>query len=190
MATMAWVAASLVENLLWQGGWGLCHVIEFRRNAYTANLPHKRVALIFEHAYLLNCTERRESLLQNLFGQRTGQGSIDAATVYGAIGGTALVVDFIECQRLCVDYFERNLRRRMRYTIHYDLQHYTQEKLTFRFCCGRFSGCPIGANRPGAKPLAVHCCDRGFSFLQSRTNTRMETEYEIAICRYNIFIHL
>lgn len=67
------------------------------------NLPHKCIALVLEHAYLLYCAIGREGLLQDVLVEKAREGAIDAAAVDGAICGTALVVHLVKGQRFEID---------------------------------------------------------------------------------------
>lgn len=60
------------------------------------NVPYEGVALVLEHADFLDGAKRRECFLQDLFGQRAGQGTVDTATIDGAISRTTLIVHFVE----------------------------------------------------------------------------------------------
>lgn len=73
-----------------------------------AHLPHKCIALVLEHAYLLYCAVGREGLLQDVLVEEARQGAIDAATVDGAICGTALVVHLVKGQRFEIDCKQRS----------------------------------------------------------------------------------
>lgn len=67
------------------------------------NLPHKCVAFVLEHAYLLYGSIWRECLLQYLLVQKAREGAVDAATIYGAVGGAALVVHLVKGQRFYIN---------------------------------------------------------------------------------------
>lgn len=83
---------------------------------YAHYLPHKCIALVLEHAYLLYCAVRRECLLQDVLVEKARQGAIDAAAVDGAICGTALVVNLVEGQ-----WFEIDCKQKGRVKVAYDI---------------------------------------------------------------------
>jgi len=62
------------------------------------DLPNKCVSFILEDPDLLNSSEVREGLLQQVLGEAVG----DTAAVDRAVGRAGLVVDFVEGQRFGV----------------------------------------------------------------------------------------
>lgn len=80
-----------------------CSTLELGHSLRIRNLPHKCIALVLEHAYLLYCAVGREGLLQDVLVEKAREGAIDAAAVDGAICGTALVVHLVEGQRFEID---------------------------------------------------------------------------------------
>lgn len=138
-------------------------------------LPHKCIAFVLEHAYLLNGAVRRECLLQYLLVEEAREGAVDAATINGAVGGAALVVHLVKGQRFYVDCEWVNVRDNIENVL----------VCTLTVCLGgrRFSCCPICAYGTRAEPLAVHGIDGGFRFLQSaKLNGKQLAKMLSAIC--------
>lgn len=77
------------------------------------HLPNECIAFVLEHSDFLDRSERRERLLQDLLGERTGQGAINAAAIDGAIRWAALVVHFVESQGLSVHCSDGRAGKRM-----------------------------------------------------------------------------
>ena len=65
-------------------------------NKIIKSLPDKCISLVLEDPDLLDCSEACECLLKEFLSETIG----DASAVDGAVGGGALVVHFIKCERL------------------------------------------------------------------------------------------
>lgn len=71
---------------------------EYVKKEHKKHSPNECVALVLEHSDLLDGSEGLEGLLHEVLREAVGQ----AAAVDRAVGGTRLVVDFVESERLRV----------------------------------------------------------------------------------------
>lgn len=142
-----------------------CSTLELGHSLRIRNLPHKCIALVLEHAYLLYCAVGREGLLQDVLIEKAREGAIDAATVDGAICGTALVVHLVKGQR-----FEIDCKQSSEILCISNGRSIILALLTICLGGRRFSCGPVGAYRTRAQPLSVHGRNGGFRFLQEWPN--------------------
>lgn len=77
------------------------------------HLPNECVAFVLEHSDFLDRSERRERLLQDLLGERAGEGAVHAAAIDGAVRWATLVVHFVESQGLSVHCSDGGAGKRM-----------------------------------------------------------------------------
>lgn len=69
--------------------------------------PNERVSLVLEYPDLLNATEVRERLLEELLGEPVG----DPSTVDRAVGGAGLIVHFVKGQGFGIHWKKRKEKK-------------------------------------------------------------------------------